>query len=112
MQDVIGRITKLGQIPEGVILATLSLWMLYNYTPTKKKSGRTEACCRPTKKGLKKRSHRQLHLRTTQPSPTQYVFYEFNGELLIQIGGIVIDTIYAPNSAKFFMDKFELKITC
>ena len=104
-QDFISKITSLGKIPEGAILATLYVTSLYTNIP----------------------NHEGIlavadHLRTdpTKGPIANYIldllklvlhnmYFEFNDEFFLQIGGAAMGTSLAPNYANLFMDRFETK---
>ena len=104
-QDFITKIKELGPIPQGAILVTLDVSSLYTNIPNKE--GITAVAD-------------QLRKHQTKTGISSYIldllklvlhnmYFEFNGDYFLQIGGTAMGTALAPNYANIFIDKFETK---
>ena len=104
-QDFINKIKDIGPLPEGAILATLDVTSLYTNIPNQEGIVAVADKLRtdPKKQNIAKYRLDLLKL------VLHNMYFEFNGEHYIQVGGTAMGTALAPNHANIFMDKFETK---
>ena len=80
-QDFISKIKPIGPLPEGAFLVTLD----------------------PTKQGI------STYILELLKLVLHSMYFEFNGDFYLQVGGTAMDMALAPNYANLFMDKFRTK---
>ena len=103
-QNFIKKITELGPLPEGSILATLDVTSLYTNIPNQGLVAVADKLRKdPNKTGISQYILDLLKL------VLHNMYFEFNGEHYLQIGGTAMGTALAPNYANLFMGKFETK---
>ena len=104
-QDFINKITQLGHIPEGAILATLDVTSLYTNMPNHEGLLAVAEHMRqdPTKGPIGNYILDLLKL------VLHNMYFEFNNEFFLQIGGTAMGAALAPNYANLFMDRFKTK---
>ena len=98
-QDFITKLKSLGQIPEGAILCTLDVSLLYTNIPNQEGILAVEEKLRsdPSKTPITKFILDLLSLVLHNMN------FEFNGEHYLQTGGTAMGTSVAPNYANLFM---------
>ena len=104
-QDFIGKLKQLGPVPSGAILATFDVTSLYTNIPNNEGINAVADKMRadPTKLPIYNYKLDLLKL------VLHNMYFDFNGEHYLQIGGTAMGTALAPNYANLFMDKFETK---
>ena len=104
-QDFITKIKQLGPIPEGAILVTLNVSSLYTNIPNQEGITAVADQLRkdPTKKGI------SSYILDLLKLVLHNMYFEFNGDHYLQIGGTAMGTALVPNYANIFMDKFETR---
>ena len=104
-QDFITKLKEIDSVPEGAILATLDVTSLYTNIPNQEGIVAVADKLRsdPKKQGIAKYILDLLKL------VLHNMYFQFNGDHYIQIGGTAMGTALAPNYANLFMDKFETK---
>ena len=104
-QDFISKITKLGPIQEGAILATLGVTSRYTNIPNQ------EGLVAVAEHMMKDPSKGPItnYILDLLKLVLHNMYFEFNNEFFLQIGGTAMGTAVAPNYANLFMDRFETK---
>ena len=104
-QDFISKITQLGPIPEGAILATLDVTSLYTNIPNHEEIlAIGDNMRKDTTKGPI-----ATYILDLLKLVLHNMYFEFNNEFFLQTGGTAMSTSLAPNYANLFMDRFESK---
>ena len=101
-QNFINKITQLGAIPEGALLATLDVTSLYTNLPNHEGLLAVAEHMRqdPTKGPIGNYILDLLKL------VLHNMYFEFNNEFFLQIGGTAMGTALALNYANLLMDRF------
>ena len=96
-------INQIGPLPEGTVLATLDVSSLYTYIPNQEGLIAVADQLRsdPNKTGISNYILDLLKL------VLHNMYFQFNGEHYLKIGGTTMGTALPPNYANLFMDKFE-----
>ena len=104
-QDFISKITKLGPITEGAILATLDVTSLYTNIPNQ------EGLVAVTEHMRKDPSKGPIanYILDLVKLELHNMSFEVNNGFFLQIGGTAMGTAVTPNYANLFMDRFETK---
>jgi hypothetical protein len=105
-QDFIKKIREIGPLPQGCILATLDVTSLYTNIPNKEgiKSIIDELYIDPDPHIISPYLIKLLCKVLTRN------YFEFNGEMYLQIGGTAMGTPIAPAYASTFMGNLETKL--
>ena len=104
-QDFIKKINQISPLPEWTILPTLDVSSLYTNIPNQEGLIAVADKLRsdPNKAGISNYILDLLKL------VLHSIYFQFNKDHYLQIGGTAIGTALAPNYDNLFMDKFETK---
>ena len=105
IQNFISEIKLIGRLPEGAFLVPLDVSSLYTNIPNQERIVAVADQLRkdPTKQGI------STYILELLKLVLHNMYFEFNGDFYLQVGGIAMDKALAPNYSNLFMDKFETK---
>ena len=104
-QDFIKKINQIDPLPEGIILATLDVSSLYTNILNQEGLIAFADKLRSDPNKIEISNYILDLLKLVLHN----MYFQFNGDHYLQIGGTAMGTALAPNYANLFMDKFETK---